>query len=76
MKIEGNGLTELCEINLKLHSTDMKFQCQFCRSLESLMFNHNAVACIEFKDSYEIDQLIDILQRFKNENCQQLGTWS
>ena len=75
MKIEGSGLNELCEINLKLRSTDMKFQCQFNRSLGALTFDRDATACIEFQDSYELDQLIDILLRFKDQNRQFFGEW-
>lgn len=75
MKIEGSGLNKLCEINLKLRSTDMKFQCQFNRPLGALTVDRDATACIEFQDSYEIDQLIDILLRFKDNYRRLFGEW-
>ena len=75
MKIEGGGLSELCEINVRLRSTDIKFQCQFLGVPGTTTFDRDATASIEFKDSYEIDQLIDILQRFKDNNRRVFGEW-
>lgn len=75
MKIESTGKTDLREINFRLDSTDMKFNCLFHRVPGTITFGNDAVAYIEFKDSYEIDQLINLLQRFKNDNHLYLGQW-
>ncbi len=75
MKIEGSGLNDLCELKIKLHSTDMNCHCQFDRSLAASVFDHDSTACIEFRDSYEIDQLIEILLRFKDHNRKCFGEW-
>ena len=75
MKIEGSGVNDLCELKLRLNSTDMNCQCQFDRSLAASVFDHDATSCIIFRDSYEIDQLIAVLTRFKEYNRQCFGEW-
>jgi hypothetical protein len=75
MKIESSGDTDLCEINFRLGSTDMKFNCLFQRLPGTIRFGNEGIAYIEFKDTYEIDQLINLLQRFKNDNQLYFGQW-
>ena len=79
MTIEGTGSKELTELRLHLYSADMNYQCQFCPPLDmmsgTIEFGKSGRACIRFRDTHEIDQLIKILQKFKDDNCRYFGEW-
>lgn len=79
MKIYGESRHELCHLQLRLKSLDMNFGCKFNQPVYPnsgvVEPDRDGCALIEFRDSHEIDQLIDILQRFKKENRQYMGEW-
>lgn len=79
MVIECRNVKELRELQLHLNSTDINYRCCFNPTLDPVSGiippEREAYAYIGFRDSYEIDQLIDILLRFKEENRRYFGTW-
>jgi hypothetical protein len=79
MIIEGRGLRQLSELRLRLRSADMNYKCHFQPPLDlmtdKIEWNPPGDACIEFRDTYEIDQLIKILQKFKDDNYRYFGEW-
>ena len=79
MQITSDSTKELCGLRMHLRSVDMNFHCHFNPPLDpetgTFIFKHNNNAYIEFKDSHEIDQLINVLQRFRDESRQRMGYW-
>lgn len=78
MKIIG-CCEELCEMRLKLQSTDRRLHWQiqgaFYPVSDEIGKDRCGSAYIEFNDSREIDQLIMMLQRFKDDNERCMGIW-
>ncbi len=78
MKIHSyNNHAHLGEIEFRLYSTDLKLNYHM---LAPTIFpppevdrSHKAV--ITFDDSREVDLLIHMLERFKEENIKRLGYW-
>lgn len=75
MRINGDGHRDTCEINLRLKSTNRKLQWHIRPGYGLVPDDKNGRADIIFNDSYEVDQLIEILQRFKEENQRCFGAW-
>lgn len=80
--VSHKPLDAVCEINMRLYSADRKFQCiieppsyPMASADGKVTIDRDASVCFEFMDTYEIDQLINILQRFKKDNCRQFGAW-
>lgn len=79
MKVISDGAHELCELGLRLNSTDRKFhwtiQGAFHPLSGSVGEDKTGWAEIVFNDSREIDQLINMLQRFQEDNERCFGVW-
>lgn len=79
MRIDCRPATgELNQLRLHLYSTDMKFEWRTLpldNNEGKIVFNPDNQACIKFHDTYEIDNLINMLQRFKEESRKRLGWW-
>lgn len=79
MKVISDGAHELCEIGLRLNSTDRRYhwtiQGAFKPVSDMLEEGKTGWAEIVFNDSREIDQLIDMLLRFKDDNVRCFGVW-
>ena len=71
--------TKLGELTLRLRSTDRRFNWLIRSTFDPVLSmnpeDKDGSAYIEFDDSHEIDQLINILQRFKEENLRYFGEW-
>lgn len=73
-------LTDVCQINLRLDSVDVKFNCHLREGYDPehdnfVLPHRERWASIEFKDSREIDEFINILQRFKRDTIDYIGRW-
>ena len=75
MKIINYGEKNTREINLRLKSTDRKLQWFINPGYGLVPDDRDGQAYIAFDDSYEVDQLINILQKFKEDNQQYFGMW-
>lgn len=79
MKVISDGAHEVCEIGVRLKSTDRKFHWTirgaFYPLSDTIGEDKTGWAEIVFNDSREIDQLIDILLRFKDDNLRCFGEW-
>ena len=79
MRITAMSAKEMQELQLRLKSMDLRFCWKFCPAVDEVSglieFDRNAYGSIEFRDTHEIDQLIDILQRFKKESQRYFGVW-
>ena len=67
------------EIQLQLYSKEFKCLWQILPDADEndiVTFDRNSRICIDFHDTYEIDQFIEMLQRFKEESRTQLGWWN
>ena len=71
MRINSNTTSSITTINMRLFSVDRKMTKHFAPPLihpdGALYFDNVAFAAIEFEDTYEIDLLIQALERFKQE---------
>lgn len=75
MQIINYGTSKTHEVNLRLKSIDRNMQWYIQPGYGLVPDDKNSVAHIVFDDSQEIDQLIDILQRFKEDTRRCLGGW-
>lgn len=76
MRITGN-LTRVTELTLRLKSVDTKLKL-FTEPFpyaDRIDLMKPSSAFITFDDSIEIDQLIDALQKFKEQNKRYIGYW-
>ena len=73
-------LADITQFRFRLNSVDANFNC-YLRSgydpeHDTLGLPRNERwASIEFKDSQEVDELIRILQRFRDEGSEYIGRW-
>lgn len=79
MKIDNRCDDEVYTLHLRLRSTDRNYKCLFERPVDPIYweatYNPDATASIIFKDTHEIDQLIYILQKFKEDSRRYMGFW-
>lgn len=76
MKLAGNG-QKVNEIELNLRSMNTRFKCfvnPFPYAVDKDLFGRNA-AVITFEDSGEIDSLIMMLEKFRDQNAGYIGSW-
>ena len=80
MKIHCKSMPhDVSEIELNLYSRDFKCLWQILPPADEngiVTFDRNGRIYIDFQDTYEIDRFIDMLQRFKDASCRQLGWWT
>lgn len=72
------ALWDLCELEFRLYSLDRKFRWYMSPPLNgegSPEFDNRRRAIITFRDTYEIDMLIKMLERFRRENIDYIGRW-
>lgn len=76
MKITGNSkhINELC-LTLKSMDTRLKLFVEPFPYADRLDLGRPNSADIIFEDSMEIDQLINALQKFKEQNERHIGHW-
>lgn len=73
-------LADITQFRFRLNSVDANFNC-YLRSgydpeNDSIgLPRTDRWASIEFKDSQEVDELIRILQRFRDEGSEYIGRW-
>ena len=79
MKVISDRADEVCQFGLRLKSTDRKFHWTIRGAFYPLsgMIGEDKTGWAEivFNDSREIDQLIDMLKRFKEDNERCMGVW-
>jgi hypothetical protein len=76
----GAGWTNIRQLNLRLNSIDVKFNCHMREGYDPAnddneLGNNERWASIEFRDSREVDELIRILERFRDESSAYIGVW-
>ena len=76
MKIIGNK-ESVNQISLTHKGINARFNCfmkpfPYCNDIDT---SNPEIIEIIFKDSYEIDNLIDVLEKFKKECFEHLGEW-
>lgn len=69
-------------LGFRLYSADAKYRCYIqpepsgCEPYGGFInFNENNAACIAFRDSRELDELIRLLQKFRNGCHGFIGNW-
>lgn len=64
-------------LEFRLYSADAKFRCYIQPEPYGgfIKFNETNAACIAFRDSRELDQLIRLLQKFRNDCHGFIGDW-
>lgn len=74
MKIKSNG--EVSAIRLKHESLELNLELILPKMFQNDTFTGlGNIAVLEFKDTMEIEQIIEILNRFKRECTDGLGRW-
>ena len=76
MKVVGNK-ENVNQIKLAHKGLNVRFYC-FMKPLpycDNINISQPEIIEITFKDSYEIDNLIHILEKFKKECCEYIGEW-
>lgn len=73
-------LADICKLNMELESANVKFNCYVHPTLYepdngAIIHDQDRYATITFRDTYEIDSLIKMLERFRYESCQYIGRW-
>lgn len=73
-------LTDITQLRFKLNSVDLKFNCHMREGYDPVHDNFvlphdQRWASIEFRDSHEVDELIKILERFRDEGQEYIGYW-
>lgn len=80
MKIVSQyAVGDLCQLEFRLYSLDRTFRWYMAPSLNACgvlpEYDRRRRAMITFNDTYEIDMLIKMLERFKRENIDYIGRW-
>lgn len=79
MKIDiEHGYAPTKSIRLRLLSTDMQFRCIMPPNPNEQFldpFGEPNEAKIIFNDTWEIDNLIQMLEKFRSECCNNMGVW-
>lgn len=78
MKIRGNG-RNVDRLRVTSKSLDIRFD-KICKPLnpydpDAILSEPGCLAEIIFEDSYELDELIDMLERFRDASRGHLGRW-
>ena len=79
MKISCNSTPrDVCEVNLHLYSNDFNFLWQTIPPADEngvVTFTRDGRVRIDFRDTYEVDKFIEMLERFREESRKHMGWW-